>query len=105
MLKVIKSENLVENIAKVGEKLLNGLEESAKKYPHLVKNARGRGTYCAIDFETVDLRNKALQLLHQLGIHSGGSGEAALRIRTTLTFNEKHANLFLDRFDTVLKQL
>ena len=102
---MIKSENLVQNIEKVGVKLLDGLERASKKHSNLVKNARGRGTYCAIDFETPDLRAKAIKLLHLNGIHCGGSGDAALRIRTTLTFNEKHVDQFLDRFDTVLKQL
>lgn len=104
-IKVIKSENLVQNIEKVGAKLLNGLEKLSKQSPGLVSNARGRGTYCAIDFSTPDLRNKAIQLLHLNGVHCGGSGESALRLRTTLTFGEKHVDLFLERFEKVLKQL
>lgn len=105
VIKVIKSENLVQNIEKVGIKLLSSLEELSKKYSSLVKNARGRGTYCAIDFSTPELRNKALKLLHLNGVHCGGSGETALRIRTTLTFNEKHVNQLLERLEKVLKQL
>lgn len=105
VIKVIKSENLVQNIEKVGSRLLSGLEQFARENPSLVKNARGRGTYCAIDFSTPELRAKAIDLLHKNGVHCGGSGESALRIRTTLTFSEKHVNLFLDRFAKVLKQL
>ena len=105
VIKTIKKENLVANIEKTGNKLLGQLEQFAKQYPALVKNARGRGTYCAIDFSTPDLRAKAIQLLHLNGVHCGGSGEAALRVRTTLTFSERHVDLFSERFDKVLKQL
>lgn len=105
VIKTIKKENLVANIEKTGNKLLSELEKFAKQYPALVQNARGRGTYCAIDFSTPDLRAKAIQLLHLNGVHCGGSGETALRVRTTLTFSEKHVDLFSERFDKVLKQL
>lgn len=105
VIKVIKSEKLVESIERVGTKLLGGLERLSREHPNLLKNARGRGTYCAIDFSTPELRAKAIEQLHKNGVHCGGSGESALRIRTTLTFNEKHVDLFLDRFTKVLKQL
>lgn len=105
VIKTIKKENLVQNVEKTGKKLLNDLEQFARKYSALVKNARGRGTYCAIDFSTPDLRAKAIQLLHENGVHCGGSGETALRIRTTLTFSERHVDLFSERFEKVLKQL
>lgn len=105
VIKTIKKDNLVQNVEKTGKKLLNDLEQFAKRYPGLVKNARGRGTYCAIDFSTADQRAKAIQLLHLNGVHCGGSGETALRIRTTLTFSERHVDLFSERFEKVLKQL
>lgn len=105
VIKTIKKDNLVQKVEKTGEKLLNELLLFAKRYPGLVKNARGRGTYLAIDFETPDQRAKAIQLLHLNGVHCGGSGETALRIRTTLTFSERHVDLFSERFENVLKQL
>ena len=105
VIKTIKKDNLVQKVEKTGEKLLNELLLFAKRYPGLVKNARGRGTYLAIDFETPDQRAKAIQLLHLNGVHCGGSGETALRIRTTLTFSERHVDLFSERFEKVLKQL
>jgi len=103
--KVIKQEQLVEKTAKTGEYLLQGLKSAEKKHSNLVLNSRGLGTFCALDFQTAQLRDKAIRSLHQNGIHCGGSGERTLRIRTTLTFNNGHVDLFLDRLDRVLNML
>lgn len=40
----------------------------------------------------------------QLGIQSGGCGEKSIRFRPALTFEEKHADIFLDKFNQVLKE-
>lgn len=103
--KFIKQQNLVENISKVGDHLLNELKSIEKRYSNVVMNARGRGTFCAIDFKTPELRDKAIKILHQNGIHCGGSGSNTLRIRTTLTFNKKHVEIFIDRLDKTLSKM
>ena len=105
VIQVIRTEALLEQIQCSGRFLLNGLKQLAFNYPDTVVNARGRGTFCAIDFRSPEMRNKAIQLMHLQGVHCGGSGEQTLRIRTTLTFNEKHSQLFLERLERVIKQL
>lgn len=123
VVKTIKEENLIQKIAKTGDYMLKGLEALQTKYPKLILNARGRGTFCAIDFSTPELRDKAikvcikrdnktiinfftkLQVMHSNGVHCGGSGSATLRVRTTLTFNEKHVDVFLNKLDISLNQL
>ena len=104
-IKIIKQENLLQNIKTSGAKLKNGLEEAQKRYPGKIMNARGRGTYIGLDFETHALRDKAIDELHLHGVHCGGSGDRTLRFRTTLTFNEKHVDQFLDRFEKTMKTL
>lgn len=105
VIQVIRNEALLDQIQRSGKVLLDGLKTLQNQYENSICNARGRGTFCAIDFRTPELRNQAIHLLHLQGIHCGGSGERSLRIRTTLTFNERHAQIFLERLDHVLKQL
>lgn len=39
-----------------------------------------------------------------LGIQSGGCGDLAIRFRPALVFQEKHVDIFLDKFNQVLKE-
>lgn len=39
-----------------------------------------------------------------IGIISGGCGDLAIRLRPALTFQEHHADIFLDKFRQVLKE-
>lgn len=105
VIEVVQRDNLLENIRRSGKRLIAGLESLQNKYPALASAARGRGTYCAIDFATPEMRDTVIVNLHKKGVHCGGSGLKSLRIRTTLTFNEQHADIFLDRFDQVLNEL
>lgn len=61
VVKRIKEDGLLEKIAATGEHLLKGLEATQKQFPSLVLNARGKGTFCAIDFQTPELRDKAIK--------------------------------------------
>ncbi|CAG2100380.1 unnamed protein product [Medioppia subpectinata] len=105
VVKVMREQNLIENIAKTGDYMLKGLESLQNKYPNILLRARGKGTFCAIDFHTPELRDKAVKVLHKNGIHCGGSGAATLRVRTTLTFNNTHVDIFLKKFELSLKEL
>lgn len=104
VIQVIQSEQLLEKITKTGEKLVGGLKSLQSKYPDFVEAARGKGTFAAIDFKSPDLRDRAVRDLHLAGVHCGGSGDRSLRIRTTLTFNETHTDIFLNKFDSVLSK-
>ncbi|KPM04624.1 4-aminobutyrate aminotransferase, mitochondrial-like protein [Sarcoptes scabiei] len=105
VVKTIKQENLLESIKETGAYLLQHLDRLQTQYSPAVMNARGLGTFCAIDFETPELRDKVIKQLHLNGVHCGGSGSKTLRFRTTLTFNKKHVDIFVERFERTLKQL
>ena len=55
VLKTMKQDNLLENVAKSGDVLLTGLRDLEKKYPGVVDSARGLGTFCSIDAATPEL--------------------------------------------------
>lgn len=71
VVKEIKKENLLSKIAQTGEHLLKGLERAQSQFPNLVLNARGKGTFCAIDFKTPELRDKAIKVTHRRNTRAG----------------------------------
>ena len=66
-------------------------------------NARGRGTFCAIDCDSGARRDEVIARLRMLGVHVGGCGEAAIRLRPALVFQPHHANIVLQKLEDVLK--
>ena len=62
VVKQIKQDGLLEKITATGAHLLSGLEAAQRQFPDLVLNARGKGTFCAIDFTTPELRDKAIKV-------------------------------------------
>jgi len=103
-LEVMKRDNLLQNVRDTGATLLNGLKEAQKRYPNLVKNARGVGTFCAIDCYTPQVRDALIGKLKLKGINAGGCGDASIRFRPALIFQKHHAELFLGAFNSVLAE-
>jgi len=103
VLKTIRSENLLQNTLESGDVLMKGLLDLQSRYPQFVKNARGRGTFCAIDCDSGGRRDDVLVKLRRLGVHAGGCGEAAIRLRPALVFQPHHAHIVLQKLEDVLK--
>jgi len=104
VLNVIKRENLLDRVNRAGTRLMNGLKDAQKEFPQLLNSARGRGTFLAINAASGGLREDLVNRLRQKGIQSGGCGDVSIRFRPALIFEEKHADIFLDRFRQVLKE-
>jgi len=100
----IEKDNLIKQNELVGIQLLNGLKLLAKKYPK-IKNERGVGTFCAIDCESTEFRDKLIGELRNNGVESGGSGKLTIRFRPSLVFASKHCNILLNIFENTLKKL
>lgn len=62
VVKVIKNEDLISKIDQTGSHLLAGIKDAQKRFPGLVSNARGRGTFCAIDFKSPAVRDEAIKV-------------------------------------------
>lgn len=105
VIEVIKKDNLLPKIASTGTKMLEGLIQLQNKHCNIVENARGKGTFCALDFKNAQIRDKAIELLLLEGINSAGCGDRSLRVRTSLVFEDKHNDIFLDRLSKVLAKL
>lgn len=68
ILKVIKRDALLDNVARVGDKLKKGLLQAQKDYPALLNSARGRGTFLAINCTDAQLRDDIVNRLKQKGL-------------------------------------
>lgn len=104
ILNVIKANNLLENVEKTGKKLKSNLNGLQKEFPHLLNSLRGRGTFLSINATSSSLRDDLINRLKQNGVQSGGCGDHAIRFRPALIFQEKHVDIFTDKFRQVLKE-
>lgn len=127
----MKQQDLIELSNKTGDVMLKGLEELENKYPSLLNAARGKGTFCAIDCPTAQIRYyKRTQYLlilalklcacklrilffsinrdnivnkcRQKGLVIGGCGEATIRMRPSLIFEPRHAESMIEVMNDVV---
>ena len=97
--KAIKEDNLVELAVETGAFLETRLNELAKKYPRFIQNVRGKGTFLASDSETVADREALINGLRKHGIIQGICGTQTIRLRPSLYFEKKHADIYTERLD------
>jgi len=105
IIKVIKRDSLLKKVEKTGHHLKCGLLEIEKEFSHILNSTRGRGTFLAINANKTQTRDDILGRLKQKGVQAGGCGDFAIRFRPALIFETKHADIFLDKFRQVLKEL
>ena len=105
VVKVIKEDSLLERVNETGQAIMWGLQDLEKRFPEILSRARGLGTLCAVDVVSLELRDKIIHNLRQLGINLGGCGESSIRFRPSLTFTPYHANIMLQHLNTVIRDL
>ena len=84
-LQIIEDEKLIENAARVGEQLLDGLRQLAAE-DNPISAVRGRGLMIAFDLPNHDLREAFYKGLYDVGLLAIRSGENAIRFRPALDF-------------------
>lgn len=94
--------DLVKNTARVGDYLYERLEKLAAKYPGQFDNLRGKGMGTFIAFDN-PRRDEFLARAKKLGVNVGGSGQAAVRLRPMLIFQEKHADILLETLEKIAR--
>ncbi|KAK6382652.1 4-aminobutyrate transaminase [Exophiala oligosperma] len=98
----IIDRNLVEQTAKVGEKLYTELAELAKRFPDDIQNLRGKGQGTYIAFDT---RNAATLVgaMRSLGVNIGTCGVRTVRLRPMLIFEEDQIPRLVQTLERALK--
>jgi L-lysine 6-transaminase len=86
-LRIIETENLVENARIQGEKLLSGLQLLAGRHS-LVTAPRGRGLMLAFDLPDAARRDAFWKGCYELGLLVIRSGERSIRLRPVLDLKD-----------------
>lgn len=105
VVKVMKQQNLIELSNKTGDVMLSGLQELENKYQSILNAARGKGTFCAIDCPTAQIRDEIVNKCRQKGLVIGGCGEATIRMRPALIFEPRHAEMMIEVMNDVVGQM
>lgn len=103
----IVKNDLISQVTRVGDYLYNKIADLQKTYPDYFRNLRGkhRGTFIAWDLPSGEERNRLLMLLKLNGCNVGGCSERSVRLRPTLTFEEKHVDIFIKSLTKSVKEL
>ena len=83
-------ESLMENAARVGAQLHDGLREIAGSHPHIT-DVRGRGLMLAIEFKTADQAAALVQSAFERGLLLLTAGTRAVRISPPLVLDRDEA--------------
>ncbi len=105
ILEIIQEENLVENAARVGEYLLDGLLDMARDTDGQMTNVRGRGLFIAFDLPTKELRNTFLEKALKNGLILLASGDRSVRFRPPLNLSKEEASKGLEIIRKTLRSV
>lgn len=103
----VAKHNLVEKTAATGDYLYQNLKSLFAKHPTKAFNLRGEnfGTFIAWDCENPSQRNELLLKMRAVGVNIGGCGDNSIRLRPTLVFENKHADLLLEALEHSFKTM
>lgn len=114
VLEVIQGQDLLSNCATIGAYLKSGIEELAKRY-ELIGDVRGSGLFLGVELVTdratkapaAEHTRRVVNGLRERGvlISSAGPLENILKVRPQLVFEREHADLFIESFEAVLRDL
>jgi L-lysine 6-transaminase len=102
ILEIIEEENLVENAARVGEKMLDGLDAIAAESGEEISNVRGKGLMLAFDLTDQKKRDTMLDRMFENGLLALKSGNRSIRFRGMLDTPEEVVDQALE---TVAKSI
>lgn len=103
-LEIIHEDGLVENAARVGAVLKEGLAGLATDFEK-VTNVRGVGLFVAMDLPDGDLRDQVWQGCWDRGLAVLSCGPRSIRLRPPLVFSEEQAGQVLGTLREVLEEI
>ena len=102
-LDVIRDEGLLENAAKVGDVLRNGLRDMQSRHD-AIREVRGLGLMIGIELTDHDRAAAVERAAFERGLLILGCGESAIRMSPALVFREDQARVALDLFEEVVAE-
>ena len=106
-LEIIEEENLVERCACAGDRLMKGLCQTQAKFPHLVKDVRGRGLMIGVEFPLEDITSLVLAGLAQrdvLVVPYTFNNPTVTRFEPPLNIFDEHIEWALRAIDESVEQ-
>lgn len=104
-LEIIEEEKLVDNSAKMGKKLLTGLQKMQEEHPNLISNARGRGLMCAFDLPNPEIRDKFVSESYENQLMILGCGKNSIRFRPPINITNEDLELGFEIINKVIKKI
>lgn len=105
ILETIEDDGLLENARDRGLELQQGLRELAERFPHLLRNARGRGLMCAIDLPAPEPRSALVKRAFEERLLLLPCGTHTVRFRPFLNVQSEHLHEMLARLTRALQKL
>jgi 4-aminobutyrate aminotransferase/(S)-3-amino-2-methylpropionate transaminase len=105
MVEIIERDKLLENCSITGAFLVKGLHELEAKFPRILSNTRGRGTFVATDAPDPATQGRLLAELRKRGLEVGGSGTKSIRFRPANVLLPRHVAEALAVFEDACKAL
>lgn len=100
---VIQEDKLLQNTENVGKVLRAELRKMQERFA--IRNVRGIGTFIAFDMDTPQAAGDFVKEMANVGVNCGTCGERSIRLRPSLIFTDKHAQVLLGRVEFVLQRL
>jgi len=69
---LMERDNLLARVQDTGAHLLGSLEALQDRFPTVLSQARGVGTFCAIDVRDASTRDRFVGAMRQRGVETGG---------------------------------
>ncbi len=105
IIEIIEEDNLLDNVTRVGERLLDNLHRLETAFPGQVTSARGRGMFVAFDLPDGETRKAALAALNEANVLGLSSGSRAIRFRPALNLTADEADEGVRRVEKALRGL
>jgi 4-aminobutyrate aminotransferase len=102
-LDVIRDEELLENTAKVGDLLRNGLRDVQSRH-EAIREVRGLGLMIGIELPDHDTAAAVERGTFERGLLMLGCGDSSIRMSPALVFREDQARVALDLFEEVVAE-
>jgi 4-aminobutyrate aminotransferase len=102
-LDVIRDEALLDNAAKVGDLLMNGLRDVQTRHD-AIRDVRGLGLMIGIELPDHATAAAAERAAFERGLLMLGCGENAIRMSPPLVFREDQARVALELFEEVVAE-
>ncbi|XP_071501831.1 4-aminobutyrate aminotransferase, mitochondrial-like [Diadema antillarum] len=101
----IRRDDLLGVVKEAGSTMEAGLKHLQDKYPNLLSNVRGVGTFYALDLPNNSLAMSMVTKTKKEGVIIGNCGQRSIRFRPSLIFDSSHANILVDALDRALATL